>query len=173
MCKAFLVEAKWYSNGYTPTLEESLQISWISVGSLGLQTYVYCLLGQNLALEANDFSEKMSNILQLPGRIFRFADDLATSTVCKQSTATTKLIQYFRSLYNWLHWYAWIRVGLAMSPLIKDQDVSQKCSGEIWNKRRLFIYLFGEESSCGWDGFHSQCERKTSKYLIYNKNYRN
>ncbi|XXG69509.1 hypothetical protein AAC387_Pa06g2354 [Persea americana] len=80
MCKAFLVEAKWYSNGYTPTLEESLQISWISVGSLGLQTYVYCLLGQNLALEANDFNEKMSNILQLPGRIFRFANDLATST---------------------------------------------------------------------------------------------
>ncbi|XXG69515.1 hypothetical protein AAC387_Pa06g2360 [Persea americana] len=79
MCKAYLVEAKWYGNGYTPTLEQFLQTSWISVGSLGLQTYVYCLLGQNLALEANDFSEKMSNILQLPGRIFRFADDLATS----------------------------------------------------------------------------------------------
>ncbi|XXG69517.1 hypothetical protein AAC387_Pa06g2362 [Persea americana] len=80
MCKAYLVEAKWYGNGYTPTLEQFLQTSWISVGSLGLQTYVYCLLGQNLALETNDFSEKMSNILQLPGRIFRFADDLATST---------------------------------------------------------------------------------------------
>ena len=82
MCRAYLVEAKWYSNGYTPTLEEFLQTSWISVGSLGILMYVYALLGQNLAPESSDFAEKISDILPLAGMMVRFPDDLGTSTVC-------------------------------------------------------------------------------------------
>ncbi|RWR88225.1 Geraniol synthase, chloroplastic [Cinnamomum micranthum f. kanehirae] len=80
MCKAYLVEAKWYSSGYTPTLEEYLQTSWISVGSLPMQTYVFALLGQNLAPESSDFAEKISDILPLAGMMVRFPDDLGTST---------------------------------------------------------------------------------------------
>ncbi|KAJ8628072.1 hypothetical protein MRB53_021379 [Persea americana] len=80
LCKAYLVEAKWYSNGYTPTLEEFLQTSWISVGSLPIQMYVCALLGQNLAPESSDFAEKISDILPLTGLLVRFPDDLGTST---------------------------------------------------------------------------------------------
>ncbi|RWR93537.1 Geraniol synthase, chloroplastic [Cinnamomum micranthum f. kanehirae] len=82
LCKAFLVEAKWYSSGYTPTLEEYLQTSWISIGSLPMQTYVFALLGKNLAPESSDFAEKISNILPLGGMMIRLPDDLGTSIVC-------------------------------------------------------------------------------------------
>ncbi|RWR98191.1 Geraniol synthase, chloroplastic [Cinnamomum micranthum f. kanehirae] len=74
--KAYLVEAKWYSSGYTPTLEEFLQTSWISVGSLGIQMYAFALLGQGLAPESCDFVEKVSDILPLAGMMVRFPDDL-------------------------------------------------------------------------------------------------
>ncbi|RWR93535.1 Geraniol synthase, chloroplastic [Cinnamomum micranthum f. kanehirae] len=80
MCKAYLVEAKWYSSGYTPTLEEFMQTLWISVGSLGIETYVYALLGQNLAPERSDFAEKISDILPLARMMIRFPDDLKAST---------------------------------------------------------------------------------------------
>ncbi|XXG69506.1 hypothetical protein AAC387_Pa06g2352 [Persea americana] len=80
LCKAYLVEAKWYSNGYTPTLEEFLQTSWISVGSLPIQMYVCALLGQNLAPKSSDFAKKISDILPLTGLLVRFPDDLGTST---------------------------------------------------------------------------------------------
>ncbi|RWR93520.1 Geraniol synthase, chloroplastic [Cinnamomum micranthum f. kanehirae] len=72
--------AKWYSSGYTPMPEEYLQTSWISVGSLPMQTYVFALLGKNLAPESSDFAEKISNILPLGGMMIRFPDDLGTST---------------------------------------------------------------------------------------------
>nr|WKW91725.1 TPS1 [Cinnamomum burmanni] len=80
MCKAYLVEAKWYSSGYTPTLEEFLQTSLISIGSLGIIMYVFALLGQNLAPESSDFVEKVSDILPLAEMLVRFPDDLGTST---------------------------------------------------------------------------------------------
>ncbi|KAJ8628084.1 hypothetical protein MRB53_021391 [Persea americana] len=79
MCKAHLVEAKWYSSRYTPTLEEFLQTSLISVGTLGVLAYVYAVLGQNLALESNDFAEKILDILPLAAMMVRFPDDLGTS----------------------------------------------------------------------------------------------
>nr|WKW91727.1 TPS3 [Cinnamomum burmanni] len=79
LCKAYLVEAKWYSSGYTPMLEEFLQTSWISVGSLPMQTYAFALLGQNLAPESCDFAEQISDILPLAGMLIRFPDDLGTS----------------------------------------------------------------------------------------------
>ncbi|KAJ0017280.1 hypothetical protein Pint_11432 [Pistacia integerrima] len=33
LCKAYLLEAKWYKNGYTPTLEEYMANAWISIGA--------------------------------------------------------------------------------------------------------------------------------------------
>ncbi|XXG69512.1 hypothetical protein AAC387_Pa06g2357 [Persea americana] len=80
MCKAHLVEANWYSRRYTPTLEEFLQTSLISVGTLGVLEYVYAVLGQNLAPESNDFAEKILDILPLAAMMVRFPDDLGTST---------------------------------------------------------------------------------------------
>ncbi|RWR88224.1 Geraniol synthase, chloroplastic [Cinnamomum micranthum f. kanehirae] len=71
--------AKWYSSGYTPTLEEFLQTSWISVGSLGIQMYAFALLGQGLAPESCDFVEKVSDILPLAGMM----DDLKRGEVPK------------------------------------------------------------------------------------------
>ncbi|RWR93541.1 Geraniol synthase, chloroplastic [Cinnamomum micranthum f. kanehirae] len=79
MYKAYLMEAKWYSSGYTPTLEEFVQTSWISVESLGIQMYVYAILGKNLAPESSDFPEKISDILPLARMMIQFPDDLGTS----------------------------------------------------------------------------------------------
>ncbi|RWR98112.1 Geraniol synthase, chloroplastic [Cinnamomum micranthum f. kanehirae] len=61
---------------------EYLQTSWISIGSLPMQTYVFALLGKNLAPESSDFAEKISDILPLGGLMIRLPDDLGTSTVC-------------------------------------------------------------------------------------------
>ncbi|KAJ0018990.1 hypothetical protein Pint_10006 [Pistacia integerrima] len=33
LCKAYLLEAKWYKNGYTPTLKEYMDNAWISISA--------------------------------------------------------------------------------------------------------------------------------------------
>lgn len=84
MCRAFLVDAKWYRNGYTPTLDEFLGNGWISIGIAVILKVLYCVLEQNLALGSIDFIEKSSEIFKLSGTMVRFADDLGTSAVRTQ-----------------------------------------------------------------------------------------
>ncbi|MBA0577166.1 hypothetical protein Golob_027568, partial [Gossypium lobatum] len=41
LCKAYLVEAKWYYTGYTPTLQEYIDNAWISVGGSLMLAHSY------------------------------------------------------------------------------------------------------------------------------------
>ncbi|MCL7034546.1 hypothetical protein MKW94_015581 [Papaver nudicaule] len=82
LCKAYLVEAEWFSNGYTPTLEEYLENGWISVGVPMIQIHVYFLLDDYpISKEALDcFKNGYPDILRWTSLIIRLVDDLATST---------------------------------------------------------------------------------------------
>ncbi|KAI3866640.1 hypothetical protein MKW92_027594 [Papaver armeniacum] len=82
LCKAYLVEAEWYYNGYTPTLEEYLENGWISVGVPMIQIHVYFLLDDyQITKEALDcFKKGYPDIVRWTSLIIRLVDDLATST---------------------------------------------------------------------------------------------
>ncbi|KAK8969311.1 hypothetical protein KSP40_PGU008472 [Platanthera guangdongensis] len=45
LCKAFLIEARWYHTGYTPTLNEYLENAWVSVSSNVLLAFAYSVSG--------------------------------------------------------------------------------------------------------------------------------
>ncbi|KAL6327457.1 hypothetical protein AAG906_019770 [Vitis piasezkii] len=66
LCKSYLVEAKWYHEGYMPSLQEYINNAWISIsGPLTLEA-----LG---CLEIRD-------IIRWSSMIFRLSDDLGTSS---------------------------------------------------------------------------------------------
>lgn len=81
MCKAFLTEAQWCHNKYTPTFEEYLANAWISVSGVLILVHTYFLLNQNITDEALECLENHHDLLRWPSLIFRFSNDLATSEV--------------------------------------------------------------------------------------------
>ncbi|KAJ8452031.1 hypothetical protein Cgig2_016612 [Carnegiea gigantea] len=79
MCKAFLVEARWYYKGHTPTYEEYLNNGWVSSSGPLLLTHSYLLASPSITTEGLDCLFNNHDLLRLPSIIFRLANDLATS----------------------------------------------------------------------------------------------
>ncbi|MCL7051851.1 hypothetical protein MKW94_012680 [Papaver nudicaule] len=97
LCKAYLVEAEWYNNDYTPTLEEYLENGWISVGVPTVQIHAYFLLDDyQITKEALDcLKNGYPDILRWTSLIIRLVDDLATCTDELKRGDVTKSIQCY------------------------------------------------------------------------------
>ncbi|KAK2989407.1 hypothetical protein RJ640_000382 [Escallonia rubra] len=80
LCKAYLVEAKWYNSGYIPTLEEYMNNAWISISAPVMLTHCYFSSTDCITEEALECLEKYPNITRWPAVILRLIDDLATSS---------------------------------------------------------------------------------------------
>ncbi|MBO8589916.1 terpene synthase/cyclase family protein, partial [Staphylococcus aureus] len=62
LCKSYLVEARWYSNGYKPTLEEYLENAWTSISVTVILVHAYFSFGQKMPFEALNYSNTSSVI---------------------------------------------------------------------------------------------------------------
>ncbi|KAL6140087.1 hypothetical protein ACLB2K_058388 [Fragaria x ananassa] len=79
MCNAFLTEAEWRYNNYTPTFEEYIANAWISVSGGLLLVHTYFLLNQNISDETLECLVNHHDLLRWLSLIFRLSNDLATS----------------------------------------------------------------------------------------------
>ncbi|WMV40289.1 hypothetical protein MTR67_033674, partial [Solanum verrucosum] len=82
LCKALLREAKWYYNGYTPSLEEYMDNAWMSIGIPVIVINVFFCVTNPITKEAIESLSKYPHIIRCSATIIRLADDLATSMVC-------------------------------------------------------------------------------------------
>ncbi|KAL6328050.1 hypothetical protein AAG906_033318 [Vitis piasezkii] len=74
LCKSYLLEAKWYYNGYKPTLQEYISNAWISISGLkSLRRY--------------------HSIIRWSSMILRLSDDLGTSLDERKRGDVPKSIQ--------------------------------------------------------------------------------
>ncbi|KAL5568185.1 hypothetical protein UlMin_024760 [Ulmus minor] len=80
LCRCYLVEAKWYYNGYTPSLEEYMENAWISVGGPVVLTHAFFSVTNPIQEKALKCLEKYPSIIRSSSMILRFADDLGTSS---------------------------------------------------------------------------------------------
>ncbi|KAK1284479.1 hypothetical protein QJS10_CPB21g01594 [Acorus calamus] len=78
LCNSFLLEAKWYHSGYTPTLDEYLNNAWISatIPIILIHTYFYII--EEITDEALDGLVNYNGIIRWSSIIVRFTNDLAT-----------------------------------------------------------------------------------------------
>ncbi|KAM7505544.1 hypothetical protein LguiB_004448 [Lonicera macranthoides] len=79
LCKCYLVEAKWYHSGYTPTLEEYLENAWISIGAPAILMHSYFSVSNHHSKDALECLEKYSNLFRRSSMALRLLDDLGTS----------------------------------------------------------------------------------------------
>lgn len=81
LCRAYLKEAKWYSSGYTPTLQEYLNNAWISISAPLILVHAYFLDINPINKEALDCLDTYQHIIRCSAMILRLANDLGTSSV--------------------------------------------------------------------------------------------
>ncbi|MBA0660444.1 hypothetical protein Goklo_012460, partial [Gossypium klotzschianum] len=80
LCKAYLLEAKWYYIGYTPTLQEYIDNAWISIGGSLVLAHSY-LVNDHITEEGlHSIQENYSDIVYRSSLIIRLANDLGTSS---------------------------------------------------------------------------------------------
>ncbi|XP_035540295.1 myrcene synthase, chloroplastic-like [Juglans regia] len=80
ICRSYLLEANWFYNRYTPSLQEYLECAWITVTIPNILVHCYFFVTNPIIEEALDSLEEYPDIIRLPSFIVRLADDLGTST---------------------------------------------------------------------------------------------
>ncbi|WJX73070.1 hypothetical protein P8452_56892 [Trifolium repens] len=98
LCKAYLIEAKWYHSGYAPTLEEYLENAWISIGAPVIITHAYFVIPHSFKMEDLVHLEENPNIIRFSAMILRLANDLGTYKVL---VITLCFLPRYISLSNW------------------------------------------------------------------------
>ncbi|TXG47887.1 hypothetical protein EZV62_027181 [Acer yangbiense] len=82
LCKAYLLEAKWYYSGYIPTLEEYIENAWVSISAPVMLVHAYFSITNNsITKEDLEYLEEYPNIIRCSSMVFRLADDLGTSSM--------------------------------------------------------------------------------------------
>ncbi|XVF58710.1 hypothetical protein PTKIN_Ptkin07bG0087900 [Pterospermum kingtungense] len=79
LCKSYLLEAKWYYNGYKPTLPEYMDNAWISISGSVMLGHAYLVTDEISKEGLQSFEEYGPNIIRWSSMIVRLADDLGTS----------------------------------------------------------------------------------------------
>ncbi|XP_075104678.1 (-)-camphene/tricyclene synthase, chloroplastic-like isoform X1 [Nicotiana tabacum] len=112
LCKSYLQEARWYYNGYTPTLEEYMDNAWISVAVPMVLVHAFPLVTNPVPKEAFESLSKYPDIIRWSAIIFRFADDLGTSSEELRRGDVPKSIQCYMNEKGALEEEAREHIGL-------------------------------------------------------------
>ncbi|XP_022773843.1 terpene synthase 10-like [Durio zibethinus] len=78
--KAYLLEAKWYYSGHTPTLQEYIDNAWISSSVSVILGHSYLVTDHITKEGLQSFEECYTNIICWSSIIVRLTDDLGTSS---------------------------------------------------------------------------------------------
>ncbi|KAI5340388.1 hypothetical protein L3X38_019662 [Prunus dulcis] len=97
LCKSYLVEARWFYRGYTPTLQEYLDNAWTSVGGPGALLHAYLLqgLGSHLTKTSLESFKHGSEIVYWSSFMTRLSDDLGTSKAESERGDVAKAVECY------------------------------------------------------------------------------
>ncbi|KAG7944364.1 hypothetical protein I3843_15G097200 [Carya illinoinensis] len=79
ICRSYLLEANWFYNGHTPSLQEYFECGWITIALPNILVHCYFFINNPITEEALDSLEEYPDIIRLSSFIGRLADDLGTS----------------------------------------------------------------------------------------------
>ncbi|KAK1556179.1 hypothetical protein Q3G72_000128 [Acer saccharum] len=155
LCKAYLLEAKWYYSGYTPTLAEYIENAWVSISAPLTLVHSYFLVTNNsITKEDLAYLEEYPNIIRCSSMVLRLADDLGTSSDEMKRGDVPKSIQcymhetgaseeeareHIRGLIN----ATWLKMN---KEIIGNPHYSNTFAGVAMNLARMAqcMYQFGD-----------------------------
>ncbi|XP_034705174.1 (-)-alpha-terpineol synthase-like [Vitis riparia] len=80
LSKSYFVEAKWYHEGYMPSLQEYINNALISISGPLTLVHAYFFITNPMTEEALGCLERFRDIIRWSSTIFRLSDDLGTSS---------------------------------------------------------------------------------------------
>ncbi|XP_048232245.1 probable terpene synthase 9 [Ricinus communis] len=95
LCQAYLVEARWFNSGYTPTFDEYLENAWISVGGHEAIVHACALLGHTSTEDFQNFLKHGFELIYWSSLLVRLNDDLGTSPAEIKRGDVVKSIQCY------------------------------------------------------------------------------
>ncbi|KAG9454316.1 hypothetical protein H6P81_007220 [Aristolochia fimbriata] len=98
LCKAYLVEARWFSEGKVPPLEDYLRNGVTTGGTHMALVHAFFLLGEKITDETVGFMEPYPKLFTSAGRILRLWDDLGTSEEELQRGDTASCLECLKRL---------------------------------------------------------------------------
>ncbi|KAG0501224.1 hypothetical protein HPP92_001296 [Vanilla planifolia] len=99
LCNAYLVESRWYYDGYIPTLDEYLENALVSISGICVLTAAY-YLSEDLSTNALDACEFFQSVVRSSCLICRLYNDLGTSTDEMERGDISKSIQSYMKESN-------------------------------------------------------------------------
>ncbi|PWA41220.1 camphene synthase [Artemisia annua] len=95
LCKAYLVEARWYHTKYMPTFKEYLDIAEVSISVPLMLTHNSFVMNVCSTEEVIQSMDKIKNIIRYSALITRLANDLGTSPDEMARGDTPKAVQCY------------------------------------------------------------------------------
>ncbi|KAL2495304.1 cineole-1 [Forsythia ovata] len=80
LCRVYLIEARWYNNGYFPSLSEYLNTAWISASGPVLLFHAFFCTINPITKKDLGHLEQYPGIIHWPSLVLRLTDDLGTSS---------------------------------------------------------------------------------------------
>ncbi|XP_050234277.1 terpene synthase 10-like [Mercurialis annua] len=154
ICKAYLLEAKWYYSGYIPSLQEYLENRWVSIAMPLVFVHAFFTIPNQISEETITCLEGSPDMIQLSSLICGLADDLGTSSLEIKRGDNPKSIQCYmhetgaseeeaRKHLRYLIGEAWKKLN---KEKMNNTIFSQAFMGLLINMARTtqFIYQSGD-----------------------------
>nr|C0KWV3.1 RecName: Full=Linalool synthase Tps-5031L19, chloroplastic; Short=PsTps-5031L; Flags: Precursor [Perilla frutescens var. hirtella]ACN42009.1 linalool synthase [Perilla frutescens var. hirtella] len=170
LVEAYLKEAKWYYNGYTPSMEEYLNNAYISIGATPVISQVFFTLATSIDKPVIDSLYEYHRILRLSGILVRLPDDLGTSPFEMKRGDVPKAIQLYMKERNateieaqehvrFLIREAWKEMNTATAAVDCPFTDDLVTAAANLGRAAQFMYLDG-------DGNHSQLHQRIACLLF-------
>ncbi|KAI7725782.1 hypothetical protein M8C21_013953, partial [Ambrosia artemisiifolia] len=80
LCNSYIIEARWFNSGYTPTLNEFLNNGYMSIGIVPIIKHAYTLTLTSVSEDALKQIEIAENMIRNACIIVRLTNDMGTSS---------------------------------------------------------------------------------------------
>uniref|UniRef100_A0A5B7BT67 Putative (3S)-linalool/(E)-nerolidol synthase n=1 Tax=Davidia involucrata TaxID=16924 RepID=A0A5B7BT67_DAVIN len=95
LCDAFLVEAKWFASGHSPTAEEYLKNGTVSSGVHVVLVHIFFLLGHGMTKGSANLVNENTGIISSVATILRLWDDLGSAKDENQEGQDGSYVEYY------------------------------------------------------------------------------
>jgi alpha-farnesene synthase len=96
-CNSLLVEAKWYNEGYTPSLKEYLDNGWMSSSGPLLALHVILGIANQTTKDISEFLKDNRDLVYCTSLIIRLCNDQGTSAAeLERGDASSSILCYMR-----------------------------------------------------------------------------
>ncbi|KAM7468985.1 hypothetical protein LguiA_007168 [Lonicera macranthoides] len=100
LAKAYFEEAKWYNEGYVPTVEEYMKIALVSISYKMLAITSFVGMGKSITKQAFDWVSNNPLIVKASSVIARLMDDMASHQFEQERGHVASAVECYMKQHN-------------------------------------------------------------------------